>query len=432
VRSHLAGILVHVSKDALMFVAVVTLFLAWISPTMGLFFLMGGGLTASVGYFASHPLEVAARRARHHDGAWATTIQQALEHGHLAPEGAAHDGEETDGRRSTRILGAASVVAHALLGLTVCLAIWTGVAEVRASVLAPGELFLFIAYALMVHRRLVDAGRQLARIGKLRACVERLATLLDASNSGARAAIRPLCTGVCIEGLHLDAVRGSRPRLAGVDLELRAGTRVAIVGRPGDGKSTLLRCLAGLEPAAQRTLRWDGTELGALDPTLCASVGYLPQEPVFSRTPVWKLLGLSGPDGLDAAQAEVLRRVGAWQVIERLSKGTRQKISSATLSRNEARAICLGAALLSSAPLLALDSPFEGLAKRAAAERLEAVLDVTAGRTLVVALPRSRDASAFDRVVVLRRGRIPFDGPPAERKARKAARIEHEVALCRA
>jgi len=428
-RGYLMGILVHVSKDALLFAAVVALFLAWLSPTMGAFFLVGGALTAGVGYFAARPLEIVARRARHHDAAFAATIQKALEHGHVSD--GSSDGEESAERHSARILGAASVVAHALLALTVCGAVWTGIAEVRAGLLAPGELFLFIAYSLTMHRRLVDAGRQLARIGKLRASVEQLAMLLDGADSAREHVARPLRSGVELRGLRVEALRGSRPRLADIDLELPAGSRMAVVGRAGDGKSTLLRCLAGLEPAAG-TLRWDGEELASFDPTLCASVGYLPQEPVFSRAPVWKLLGLSGPDALDDKQTEVLRRIGAGTVIGRLSKGLRQKVGSATLSRSEARALCLGALLIGDAPLLVLDSPFEGLGKRAASERLEALLEAAAGRTLVVALSRARQASAFERVVVLKRGRILFGGSPAERLTWKATRLEQEVSLCRA
>jgi ATP-binding cassette subfamily B protein len=92
----------------------------------------------------------------------------------------------------------------------------------------------------------------------------------------------------------------------------------------------------------------------------------------------------------------------------------------------------LGALLLGDAPLLVVDSPCEGLGKRAASERLQALLDATAGRTLVVGLPRAREASAFERVVVLKRGRILFGGSPAERLTWKAERLEREVSLCRA
>ena len=434
-RGYLSGILVHVSKDALLFFAVVLLFVLWISPTMGAFFLLGGLLACLVGYWASRPLESAARRARHHDGAWAATIQQALEQGDLvgAADGSSVEADEgSDGdAHSRRILGAASVAAHALLGLNVCLAIWTGVSEVRAGSLAPGELFLFIAYALIIHRRLVDAGRQVARIGKLRATVERLAALLgDASDVSVPAL--PLNEGVRVEALHVEAVRGSRPRLDEVALEVAARSRVAIVGRPGDGKSTLLRCLAGLEPAAAGRMYWDGVELGPFDASVCASVGYLPQHPVFPRAPVWQHLGLPGPDALAAGDAELLRRIGTFDVIERLPKGIRQKVGSATLSREEARLLALGAVLLSAAPLIALDSPCEGLSKRNAAERLDAVFDAVEGRTLLVALPRSSEASAFARVIVLRKGRIAFDGAFDERMALKAARLEEEAPACRA
>jgi ATP-binding cassette subfamily B protein len=352
------------------------------------------------------------------------------------PIAAAEDRDDEGGERgarSTRILGDASLAVHALLALTVCLAMWTGVREVRAGELAPGELFLFIAYALMVHRRLVDAGRQLARVGKVRASVERLAPLLDAAGRDEEGRSRPLQTGVRIEGLRVEAIKGRRPRLDDLDLEVPAGSRVAVIGRPGAGKSTLLRSLAGVEPAAQGTLRWDGEELTGLDALLRTSIGFLPHDPVFPPAPAWHILGLSGPDALESKQIEMLRDVGAWKIIEKLPRGLRQKVSSATVSRNEARALALGAVLLGDAPLVVLDAPVEGLKKRTAVKRLQAVARAVAGRTLVIALPRLAGAAGlFDRVVVLRRGRVVFAGSPENWRAWIATRRRKEVAACRA
>lgn len=434
-RSDLTGILVHVSKDGLLFLAVAAMFLVWLSPAMGAFFVVGGVLTGSIGYLASHRVVTVARRARHHEGAFAATIQKTLEQGHLtsaSPPPEAMDEAHRHEGRSTRIVTASSIAVHAVLALTVSCAVWVGVHEIRAGVLAPGELFLFMAYAIMIHRRLVDAGRQLARIGKVRACIERIEPLITTSPSSGEIVKRPLRSAVRVERLRVEASRGRRPRLADIDVEIVAGTRIAVLGRAGDGKSTFLRCLAGAESGATGTIHWDGIPLSPLDPSLRRNVGYLPQDPVFALAPVWQILGLSGPERPDAATIELLTGVGAWRVIERFKKELLQKLASTTLSREEARAVALGAVLLGDAPLLVLDSPLEGLGKTIATMRLETLLTAAEGRTLVVALPQIRDADTFDRVIVLRRGSIDFDGTPAEWRASKAAAQKQEVEACRA
>ncbi len=429
-RSDLTGILVHVTKDGLLFLAVAGLFIFWISPLMGCFFLVGGMLASVIGVITSKPIEAVARRARQREGNLAATIQRTLEHGHLTEVAAEIEDAGGDESRSTRIQSLGSLAVHAVLGVAVCLALWTGLGEVHANALAPGELFLFIAYALMVHRRLVHVGRQLSRLGKVRASIARLLGLLDGAEV-ARATASELESGVKLERLRVAAARGSRPRLD-VDLEIPVGARVALLGRPGDGKSTLLRCLAGAELPNEGGVRWDGNERAALDGTLAASVGYLAQDAVFARAPLWRLLGLSGPDGADPEQLQLLQRTGAWKVIRRLPKGLSQKLDSASLSQNQARALALGAVLLGQAPLLAIDSPCTGLKRRAAARRLHTILARSAGRTLVVAMTELRDPNRFDLVLVLRRGRVAFYGSPAEWQAWKAASRNQEPALCKA
>jgi ABC-type transport system involved in cytochrome bd biosynthesis fused ATPase/permease subunit len=102
------------------------------------------------------------------------------------------------------------------------------------------------------------------------------------------------------------------------------------------------------------------------------------------------------------------------------------------VSQHQARALALAAVLLGEAPLLALDSPCAGLKKRAATRRLDVILSRAEGRTLVVTFPELTDASRFDLVLVLRRGRMAFHGTPSEWKAWKATKRKKEVLLCKA
>jgi len=429
-KADVIGILVHVTTDALLFLAVAALFVFFISPEMGLYFLAGGLAASWIGLRAASPLERVASRARAHEGAYADTIAQMLERGHMTapipPPGNQDDDADVDREaHGARIVALASLSVHAVLGATVVAAVLVGVSRIRAGLLAPGELFLFIAYALLVHRRLVQAGRQLARLGKVRASLARVAPLLDGSDAVTPAsnpsggAPRRLRQVLALRGMRLAPVRGHRQRVDALDLEVAAGLKIAVLGRVGDGKSSLLRCLAGVEPAAEGTLLWDGEPLAGLDARLANSVGFLPQDPIFGPDALWRILGLPGPDATGLPQAEILRRIGVMDLIERLPKGLRQKVGSSSVSCNERRAIGLGAAMLAPVSLLVLDSPLEGLSHRASIERLRGIIDGTADKTLILSLPHLYEPALFDRVVVLRRGRIRFDGTPEAWRAWK-------------
>jgi ABC-type transport system involved in cytochrome bd biosynthesis fused ATPase/permease subunit len=372
-----------------------------------------------------------AHRSREHEGAYVASVQQMIEYGHLASV-TGDDDDAGDDRevRGTRIVALSSLAIHSLLGLTVAAAVWSGVEHVRAGSLDPGELFLFVAYALMVHRRLAHGGQQLTKVGKVKANLQRLAPLIaDRANSAAQALT--LRRALVLDDVRVEPVRGRRPRVDTLNLRIDAGSKVAVVGHVGDGKTSLLRCVAGLESLASGRVLWDDAQMRPLDELLLSGVAWLPQDPVFTNASAWRVLGLPSPDQPSEAQREALRRVGAWDLLERFPKGLRQKVGSGSVSRNEGRTLCLGAVALGNAPLWVLDSPLEGLRKKDALGRLKGILDCAEGRTVVLSLAQLYDPERFDRVLVLHRGSVRFDGTPAQWQLWKENR-KQEVAKCKA
>lgn len=429
-RRDLYGILVHASQNTLLFAAICALLLV-LSPEMGLFFLFGGVLATLVGYRAARPTAKHARRQRIQEGTYAATIEVAIEQGNLAllaPD--RFDADTDDDEASLGVRADSNLLIHVLLALTVGAALLTGIHQVRAGNLTPGALFLFVAYALTVHRRLVQLGRQLGRIGKVRASVERMASLFgEARVPEASAAPRPLASELRLSQLRLASTRGhgDKPRLGALDLTIPAGSRVAVVGRTGAGKSSLLRSLAGIETDFTGAIYWDGVPLnGGSRP----DVDYLPQDPVFAPQKVRHLLGLGDTRELTSEERAVLDRIDAGKVLDRLPRGLEDKVGSLTLSKSEGRTLGLASILLRNASVWVLDAPLDGMARKAAQRRLREILDRAAGRTLVVGLPRFYEGERFDRVLVLKKGKLRFDGTPAEWEAWKAGTDEPEVSAC--
>ena len=149
-----------------------------------------------------------------------------------------------------------------------------------------------------------------------------------------------------------------------------SSTTVAIVGPSGSGKSSLLRVLAGLEPAAQGTVRvngevWLDTAAGVSVPAWERRVGWVPQEALlFPHLSVRENLAYAGPDPSDVAQVSELLSLS--ELLERRPR---------FLSGGERQRVALGRALLSNPRLLLLDEPFSALDRPLRLEIATAVRD---------------------------------------------------------
>jgi ABC-type multidrug transport system fused ATPase/permease subunit len=410
-RADLKGILVHLTQNTLLLLAITALFLV-LAPKLGLLFLLSGLLATLIGYGTVEEVAETASRARRKESKYASAIHGDAEAISGTPVRKLNRSSAKKEVRITRIIGRSTLLVHAAVAATLGFAFWSGVQDVRHGTLAPGELFLFIAYAITIQRRAVMIGRQVARGGKLLATAQRIGGLIG----GEREALPPP-VATLRETMRLDGLRSRRGRVGPVDLTIRHGTRTLVLGGDGAGKSTFLRLLAGREPARRGRLLWDGQ---AVDDTtaLWPRVAWLGDEVEFGGVTPRALLGLPQDGEPTADQVRLLELQGAWKIVCRLEQGLDQSVSSAELSRRERRTLALAGILLGDAPVWILDEPVEAdVAKERA--RLQALLDHGANRTIVIGLRRPVCVDRFDRVVVLRKGKVDFEGTPAEWQLRR-------------
>jgi iron complex transport system ATP-binding protein len=200
-----------------------------------------------------------------------------------------------------------------------------------------------------------------------------------------------------------------RPVLSNLDLSLRPGERVALLGANGSGKTTLLRVLAGLAPPLRGEIRWRGTALpkgGAR----CRVVGYVLQaEPTVHFT-VRQLVALGlGTDGPPSApQAAQVARVLADEGLTALADRP-----CSMLSGGEWQRAVIARALVAEPALLLLDEPTSHLdpARRAVLhERLLKLRD----QAVVLATHDLELAALCDRVMIVGGGRAMAMGSPAD------------------
>ena len=219
-----------------------------------------------------------------------------------------------------------------------------------------------------------------------------------------------------VEGLvHVYRDGGVRA-LDGVDLRITPGERVALVGQNGSGKTTLVRHLNGLlRPTSGRVLI-DGTDAATMTVAqLAARVGLAFQDPdrqIFAgavRAEVEfgpRNLGMRG-DELRAVVADALAATGLVGA---------EATNPYDLGQSRRKLLALASVLAMRTPVLVLDEPTTGQ-DAAGVERIRAIVAAAAaeGRTLVaITHDMQLAAEAFERVVVMRAGRIVLDGSPEE------------------
>jgi branched-chain amino acid transport system ATP-binding protein len=217
-----------------------------------------------------------------------------------------------------------------------------------------------------------------------------------------------------LEGL---AVRyGSVQALAGIDLEVRQGELVALLGSNGAGKTTTLRAISRLVNASGGRILWRGADLAPLrtERTVKLGIGHCPEgRRVLARQSVAANLELGAWLRRDhtAIAADLERCYG---LFPRLAERRQQLAGS--LSGGEQQMLAIARALMGRPTLLLLDEPSLGLAPKLVAELMATLAALHRdGLTLLLVEQNATAALAIaDRAVVLETGRVRLQGSAAE------------------
>jgi branched-chain amino acid transport system ATP-binding protein len=215
------------------------------------------------------------------------------------------------------------------------------------------------------------------------------------------------------KGLALDRVRAGYGRtvvLDGITLALAPGATLAVLGRNGVGKTTLMCTIMGLTTQHGGTINFDGQDITALPAyARCRlGIGLVPQErEIFPSLTLEENLSVAARPG-----HWTLERI--YEFFPRLAE--RRKNRGNQLSGGEQQMLAIGRALIGNPSLLLMDEPTEGLAPVIVEALTAALLKLRAEQTLSMMLieQNSRLALAFsERTVVMDKGRIVYDGSSA-------------------
>lgn len=199
------------------------------------------------------------------------------------------------------------------------------------------------------------------------------------------------------------------PVLDELDLTLRVGERVAILGASGAGKSSLSALLLKFAAPQGGTIRIGGTDIQALSSAdLRQRIICLSQDARLFDVSIAENLRLAAPGAPEAALWRALAKAGVAEFVRSLPEGleTRAGEGGNRFSGGEARRIALARALLPPAAILILDEPTVGLDTEAERAFMATLATATEGRSLLIVTHELTGAEPLDRVLRLAGGRL--------------------------
>ncbi len=316
-----------------------------------------------------------------------------------------------DSAARVRGLGAAAVSFG--IGASVWCALALGVPAVRSGSLPVVLLAVVVLVPLALAEVLAPLPLAAAELTRAGGAAGRVVAVLDTADPVVepdRPAPFPAAPfDLAVKGLRVRWPGADRDALTGIDLDLRAGRRVAVVGASGSGKTTLaMALLRFLDPAG------GAITLGAVDTRELAGddvrrvVGLLAQDAHIFDSTVWENVRLARPDATRAEVLAVLDRARLLDWVQGRPDGLDTWVGEhgGRMSGGERQRLALARVLLADFPVVILDEPAEHLDLRTADELLADLLDATRDRTVLAITHRMQGYEDFDEIVVLARGAV--------------------------
>ncbi|GAB3104969.1 ABC transporter ATP-binding protein [Isoptericola nanjingensis] len=323
-----------------------------------------------------------------------------------------------EGVKAKRLSAGLERSTDVLVGLATAVVLYVGAQRVLDGALTPGELTVFLTYLKAAFKPMRDIAKYTGRIAQAGASSERVVEVLERSPEVVDASwARPLRDArgdVRFEDVWFSYVPG-HPVLRGLDLAVRPGERVAVVGTSGAGKSSLVSLLSRLRDPDSGVVRIDGHNLRDLTlRSVRQSVAVVLQDSVLFRGTVRENIAAAVPDATDAQVERAARVAGAHDFVTALPDGYDTVVGErgATLSGGQRQRIAIARAAMLDAPVVLLDEAMTGLDEQTEREVVDAMRRLTRGRTTFVVTHDLDAARDCDRVVRLDAGRIVASGPP--------------------
>lgn len=326
--------------------------------------------------------------------------------------------------------------------VTVTMLIW-GVVLIQDGVISSGSLIGAVMFAGRAIAPLTSVMMLAGRFQGARAAMRALNDLMaipTERDPHKQYLSRPEIHGqLALRDVNFAYPKGSRQHaptvLRGINLEIRPGERVAILGKIGSGKSTILRLLAGLFQPTDGFVEVDGIDLRQIDPTdFRCHVGFVSQEPRLFQGTLKDNVMLGRSNASMDRFIEVAKQTGLDKLAAGHPMGYDLPVGEmgSLLSGGQRQLVALARCLVTQSQVLLMDEPTSSMDAQSEASFIQHLRSAVNGQTLVVVTHRPALLDVVDRIIVVDSGRLLADGPKAKVLAllagqRPAATVHHHA-----
>jgi subfamily B ATP-binding cassette protein MsbA len=323
--------------------------------------------------------------------------------------------------KAVRLRAAAAPVSDIFLGATVSLVLFVAGWQNLHGQITLNTFAAFTVALLLALQPIRNLSQLWPTASAGIAAADRIFAAIDARpriiNRPGAARLMPRGGGVGFRDVTFTYHDGGGPILSGVDLDIPAGGKIALVGPSGAGKSTIFNLLLRFYEADSGTIAIDGQSIqGVTLQSLRAAIGVVTQESILFDESVAANIALGKPGASLAEIKDAARNAAAHDFIAAMPEGydTRVGEGGLKLSGGQRQRIAIARAMLRDAPILLLDEATSALDTESERQVQEALSRLMKGRTTIVIAHRLSTVVDADRIYVLDKGKVAQAGTHAE------------------
>jgi len=286
--------------------------------------------------------------------------------------------------------------------------------------ISTGTVVLIQTYMVILFDRMWDLGNALTRFMKSAADMQEMVDIIEAPRDIVDP-VEPQPSRMHEGHIQFNSVSFSYPNSKGIfenlNLDIKPGERVGLVGHSGAGKSTITKLLLRFTDVTAGAITIDGQDIRHVtQDDLRSAVSYVPQEPVLFHRSLRENIAYGKPDATLEEVIEASRRAHAHEFIERLEEGYETEVGErgVKLSGGERQRVAIARAILKDSPVLVLDEATSALDSHSEALIQEAFDELMRGKTTIVIAHRLSTIQKMDRIIVLEDGYVAEEGTHTE------------------